>query len=216
MRDYVFLGSSPVDEDCAQVGADNYPELSRLELDAYKKGLEEKYNATAPPDCYFVIREGEVCASFNDMDGANWAYGLEDKAGKEYPTWESLGLKRPKLDDPEFTKTELIPVPEGAKTPEQRFMESGTIATVGAVLASEGPKVVKWMGSPPEVCDMSHDPIVRCAEKIGNQFYDARTKQGQWGNLCPKCFGRWGVGLGTGQGQWYKKAVDGNFYKVEG
>ena len=31
--------------------------------------------------------------------------------------------------------------------------------------------------------------------------YDAKTKQGPWGYLCPDHFSSMGVGLGTGRGQ---------------
>jgi hypothetical protein len=62
---------------------------------------------------------------------------------------------------------------------------------------------------PPSQCDL-------CAAKIVDTFYDAATKWGQWGNVCPKCFVQGGMTLGTGRGQEYKKQTDGTFKKTRG
>jgi hypothetical protein len=40
------LGSSPTDEECAQVGSENYGERSRLELQQFKRQMERS-NALA-------------------------------------------------------------------------------------------------------------------------------------------------------------------------
>ena len=58
----------------------------------------------------------------------------------------------------------------------------------------------KWHGTPPERCD-------RCLEPIKDVFYDARTIWGSWANLCYRCFGDIGVGLGVGKGQKYSLKV---------
>ena len=39
MRDYITIGSTPYEEDCAQVGSANYPERSRVECRAFKEQL---------------------------------------------------------------------------------------------------------------------------------------------------------------------------------
>ena len=41
--DYMEIGSSPSDEDCAQLGSDNYDVLSRIELNAYVHQLERMF-----------------------------------------------------------------------------------------------------------------------------------------------------------------------------
>jgi hypothetical protein len=64
-----------------------------------------------------------------------------------------------------------------------------------------------WMSPPPKTCDV-------CQGKISTEFYDAKTKQGPWGCLCPSCFDQFGMGEGTGLGQHYKKQPDGDFLKI--
>jgi hypothetical protein len=72
-------------------------------------------------------------------------------------------------------------------------------------------KKVFWQGTPPAQCDIGQEDL----NKIG-VFYDAMIHSGQWGNLCPKCFGNHGVGLGTGRGQKYVQQSDGKWLKTEG
>ena len=56
----------------------------------------------------------------------------------------------------------------------------------------------RWMGTEPSKCDI-------CVKENLEEFYDARTKMGQWGILCKKCFNAFGIGLGLGKGQHYVK-----------
>lgn len=64
--------------------------------------------------------------------------------------------------------------------------------------------------NPPSACDA-------CRQPISDKFYDARTRQGFWANLCFVCFGVHTDGqLGTGRGQKYVKRPNGKFEKVEG
>jgi hypothetical protein len=59
--------------------------------------------------------------------------------------------------------------------------------------------VKKWLGSiKGRECDLCERALD--FEKV---FFDARTKSGRWGLLCPKCWLNVGVGLGTGKGQMY-------------
>lgn len=185
MRDYINIGSTPIDEPCAQVGAANYHELSRLELAAFKKGLEEKYKKELDASgASFGIKEGEVVCYFDDEKSQTFAFWLEANTPEN---WGSLDMKAPRLDDEEFTKAELIDVPVGG---------------------------VKWNGDVPE-CQMGgmnatahdHGPIT-------NEFFDGKVKGfGSWAIMCPACFGMHGCGIGIGLGQRYRKAKDGNFYK---
>ena len=69
MRDYINIGSAPVEEQCAQVGRDNYRAMARLECRAFKEQLERKF-----PDGEFGIKSFphdfgtyfEVVAYFED------------------------------------------------------------------------------------------------------------------------------------------------------
>lgn len=54
----------------------------------------------------------------------------------------------------------------------------------------------KWLGTPPEKCDLCHKPLTQ-------QFVDGATVYGPWGILCAVCHKRYGRGLGTGRGQRY-------------
>lgn len=80
---------------------------------------------------------------------------------------------------------------------------------------SEKPKY--WMGTVPDVCDLStpedlpgyHDPV----DKV---FVDGKTRIGPWANMCMKCHRRDGFGLGLGKGQKYEKQEDGKWLKTAG
>jgi len=63
--------------------------------------------------------------------------------------------------------------------------------------------------NPPKKCDVCNGPF------MNDCFYDARTVQGSWANMCINCFHEYGVGLGTGRGQEYQKeGID--WYKTRG
>lgn len=64
-----------------------------------------------------------------------------------------------------------------------------------------------WAGSTPSECDLCHVPIK-------DTFVDGKTTVGPWGIMCPSCFATYGVGLGTGKGQKYKKQPDATWVKV--
>jgi hypothetical protein len=68
-----------------------------------------------------------------------------------------------------------------------------------------------WMGTLPETCDTCGTPII-------DIFYDAKTKFGPWGCMCPTCqtLGPGLNKLGTGLGQEYKKQADGRWLKTAG
>ncbi len=56
----------------------------------------------------------------------------------------------------------------------------------------------RWLSSYDE-CDICHGPV---KGKVP-WFVDGKTTMGPWGLLCPKCFTRYGTGLGCGLGQRY-------------
>ena len=68
-----------------------------------------------------------------------------------------------------------------------------------------------------------------CENKIKHRFVDGRTKSiigtllGPWAVMCIRCHGHYGVGLGTGRGQKYRREAhrpglrpDDVFVKVNG
>ena len=52
--------------------------------------------------------------------------------------------------------------------------------------------------------------------KIKDTIVDGRTHNGSWALMTPDNFATFGVGLGLGRGQKYKKQKDGKWLKVEG
>lgn len=72
-------------------------------------------------------------------------------------------------------------------------------------------RVVVWIGSVSK-CD-------NCAKPINDNFYDCNSQVG-WMLACPECFKLYGVGLGMGMGQHYRKMTEGEhagkFVKVAG
>ena len=68
---------------------------------------------------------------------------------------------------------------------------------------------VVYVGSPSSSCNICGAPIV-------DNFIDGRTINGWWAEMCAVCHLRYGVGLGTGQGQRFQRQDDGTWLKVEG
>jgi len=60
------------------------------------------------------------------------------------------------------------------------------------------PAPKKWQGTWPKDCDICSEPLSNASG-----FFDAATKRGPWGLMCPACFAYYGIGLGTGMGQKY-------------
>ena len=65
-----------------------------------------------------------------------------------------------------------------------------------------------WIGDMPELDDFGIT--------IQNVVIDGRTKLGPWAMMTPETFKNFGVGLGLGFGQKYKKQKDGKWLKIEG
>lgn len=63
MNEYIFIGSVPYDEECAQVGADNYAEQSRKESKAYVEQLwrilKEKRGIEKPVEGFDIVVKNE-------------------------------------------------------------------------------------------------------------------------------------------------------------
>ena len=69
---------------------------------------------------------------------------------------------------------------------------------------------VVWLGEQPTTCEI-------CTTPLRTRMFDAKTKFGPWGCLCPECFEQHGVGLGQGRGQEYQwVGVTSRWHKVGG
>ena len=102
MRDYGYIGSTPCEEDCAQVGSDDYFTNAQKECRAFVNQLWrvlEKEKGASPenkPESFNLVVKGEshdygtyyeVAARYNDDDEAagDLAYWLENNAPM---TWD--------------------------------------------------------------------------------------------------------------------------------
>jgi hypothetical protein len=103
MRDYVSIGSSPCDEECAQVGTDNYVEQSKKECRAFANQLQRAFGD--PPDGASIGVKSfdhdfgtyrEVVCYFDDVypDSIAYAFKLENEAPTNWDdkAREELGL----------------------------------------------------------------------------------------------------------------------------
>jgi hypothetical protein len=74
--EYLSIGSTPSDEECTQVGTDNYHERAIKECTAYKNQLERVFK-DIPDGCYFSIKGFphdfgtyyEVVVKYNEDNG---------------------------------------------------------------------------------------------------------------------------------------------------
>jgi hypothetical protein len=100
-RDRVYLGSAPAEEDCAQVGADDYADRSIRECRAYIAAI--KAVCGEPPEGatlrivseqhdYGSYREVVVEFDGNDEAAAKYASLCDEKAPT---TWEAAGMQAP-------------------------------------------------------------------------------------------------------------------------
>jgi len=100
MKDYLNIGSAPHNEDCAQVGRDDYSERSRAECRVFAAQIERHY--PAPENAYVTVKRfphdfgdyREVCAVFDDNDEAacSWAYNVEADDLGMLATWDEIAL----------------------------------------------------------------------------------------------------------------------------
>jgi hypothetical protein len=190
--EYLNIGPCPGDEDCIQVGSPNYRKNARVEMSQFIEAIRQKCGPE-PEGAELVIKwfphdsgtYGEVCCNYEEGNdkAEEYAYLVE---GDSPLTWEEVNMKRPRFDDPEFEKEELIEVPKDGK---------------------------QYLSPIPDECDMK-DRNTKCEGKIKNSFVDGAAIFGPWANMCENCHAQFGRGLGLGVGQLYKRAKDGNFYKV--
>lgn len=102
MRDYITLGSSPLDEDCAQVGTDEYQQRSRAELQQLKRMMQDIHPEIALG--YYTVKAfphefgtyHELCAMFDDDYEAtvNWAFEAEDTVPAKWDDQARIALAK--------------------------------------------------------------------------------------------------------------------------
>lgn len=134
MADLYYIGSSPCDEACAQVGEANYAEKARTECRAFIEQLRRQFGPE--PDGVRLITKGsphdfgtyyEVVARVeSDAPEASWAYAAqcEDDAA---PVWDEEA--HAVLAQAAWDRAN----PEAARTREALARVRGVL-TVGAVL----------------------------------------------------------------------------------
>ena len=96
MRDYITLGATPGDEECAQVGDPDYGIKARVECTRYLEGLRRMFGPEAG-DARLKIKSSphdfgsyyEVVCYYNaqNADEVEWAFNVE---GNLPATWEEL------------------------------------------------------------------------------------------------------------------------------
>ena len=112
MNDYLEIGSVPAAEECAQVGADDYQRLSRIECEVFGDQIRRHY----PVPEKGAIRSKsfqhdfgsyrEVCCYYSDEESREWAYEVECDPKGVLGSWddparallaERLGVQVPLL-----------------------------------------------------------------------------------------------------------------------
>jgi hypothetical protein len=76
-----------------------------------------------------------------------------------------------------------------------------------------------WQSKPPTSCDLvGYTPSEHKHGDVWGEgeFVDGKTCMGPWANMCMKCHRKYGMGLGTGLGQHYRRQLDNRWLKVGG
>ena len=79
-------------------------------------------------------------------------------------------------------------------------MQANHLGRQATVALQRGTNEMNYI-NPPTHCDFCRVPIVAT-------FYDAKTHEGPWANMCPSCYKQHGRGLGIGLGQKYERQAD--------
>lgn len=96
MYEYIELSSSPVKEECAQLGADDYEERSKIECRIYKQQLQRMFPIPAHLEeyVYFAIKKEEhdfgwyreviIKYDYNNDAAADFAYNVEENVPEHW------------------------------------------------------------------------------------------------------------------------------------
>jgi hypothetical protein len=101
--DFLYIGSSPTDEDCAQVGAPDYYSQGRAECLGLIAALRKKLGKEPAEAKLFIKREEqdfgaylEVCCAYDNENKEALDYAL--KCESDCPsTWAEVGFTREKV-----------------------------------------------------------------------------------------------------------------------
>jgi len=96
MKDYVVIGSTPTEEDCAQVGSADYATKARKECARYVAQIQRHY--PEPDGGYLKIKSNphdfgtyyEVVAVYevDDEEASRWAYDIEGDVKNVLMVWD--------------------------------------------------------------------------------------------------------------------------------
>ena len=109
--DWLYIGSSPYEEDCAQTVDPDYYTKSRKELHAFKEMIQRVH--TIPDTCKnvsFGIKEGEVVVYYNPDIKEEVEYALLVESSKQLSRWDAKALKELKDSKEELKKGEFVKV----------------------------------------------------------------------------------------------------------
>ena len=97
MREYLTIGSTPHDEDCAQVGSADYTERAKHECELYSRQIIKHYGE--PELGYLTTKkhahdfgtyyEVSACYDPEDEESTTWAFDIEGDAKGVLATWDT-------------------------------------------------------------------------------------------------------------------------------
>jgi hypothetical protein len=191
-RDYIDIGPSPADEECAQVGSPDYAQRAREECNRFID-LIRQVMGPEPEGARLAVKSNPhdfgayyevVCYYDTDNEEASkYAYRCEGEAPS---TW----------DDPR-----ALPV----SSTGQACPERSRRALSNAEGAADAPPVQPAASTEEELRrdQIAYLPqLPKCDLCDKTALYDARTKSGPWAYLCPDHWSSETYGqLGTGYGQ---------------
>lgn len=130
MKDYIEIGSSPVEEDCAQVGCEDYSRKARIECNQYIAALRAKFGPE--PDGARLYIKGnphdfgtyyEVNCEYDDdlPESAEYAFKCE---GEGPLTWAEVGMEAPVFDPVKIAGQEAM---EALDRSQQMFTVGGLL-----------------------------------------------------------------------------------------
>jgi len=110
MRDYISIGSSPIDESCQQVGSEDYTRKAKIECRHYMDALRKKLGPE-PEGARLYIKGNphdfgtyyEVNCEFDDGNEEATAYAFKCE-GEGPTTWEEVGMTAPNFDKSDTLK----------------------------------------------------------------------------------------------------------------
>lgn len=98
MKDFITLGSTPVSEECAQVGSEDYLVRSLKECRLYRSGLRKKFGPEPEgarlrikefPHDFGVYREVVCEYEIDNKEAQDYALRCEDEAPQ---TWADINI----------------------------------------------------------------------------------------------------------------------------